>query len=190
MSTRIAWSAADLLERGSAGWLTTSERSRLRTRLRTHLGSESETYHRWLAARQTSRTRYRIAVSDVDTLLAEDGVVATGVSAASGYRLGLGMSSQADAYVTQDLAARLQDTYFLIASTQGNLTLRIVDGDWHLRTAQHRTGQHLAARLMVAVDLLDMDDARSETAGSTLLTELHAEWARTLDGLGDRVRGA
>ena len=109
-------------------------------------------------------------------LLAEDGVVATGVSAAAGYCLGLGTSGQADAYVTEELAVRLIDTFFLIPSDRGALTLRVVDGGWHLTTAVQHAGRVLAPKLMVAIDLVDLGDARAVATGAALLAEL-------LDGL-------
>ena len=172
MSTRISWACADLLDGGGATWLTATERSRLRTRLHNSSGVPWQTYSRWLSSRQSSTTRYHLGADDLDTFLAETGVVATGVSATVGYRLGLGASGQADAYVTAELARHVQKKYFLIASPAGNLTLRTVEEDWHQRTAQSRNGQMVAAKLMVAVDLLNMGDARSAATGMNVLSSL------------------
>lgn len=169
MSTRVAWAAAALLDGDDADWLATSERSRLRARLRAHEVEDWQTYRRWLGSRQTAVTRFRVADSDVQVLLAREGVVAAGLSAAGAYQLGLGTSGQADAYVSPAVLADLVEDFFLIESAVGKLTLRTVDGDWHLRTAQYRRGECVAARLMVAVDLLDAGDARSHEAGRELL---------------------
>jgi excisionase family DNA binding protein len=176
MSARSVWGAAALLDGQMAPWLASSERSRLRARLRAHDGANWQTYARWLTSRQRTVTRYRVADTDLDVLLATGGVVATGVSAAHAYHLGLGTSGQGDAYVTSSLADQLVQNFFLIKSAQGNLTLRIVDGNWHLTTARHLAGLAVAARLMVAADLLDTGDSRSLTAGTGLLGDI-------LDGL-------
>ena len=183
MVPRIAWGAAHLLNHGSAPWLTSSEKSRLRTRMRSHPADRWPVHSRWLATRQTSVTRYLIGDKDIELLLAEDGVVATGVSAAAGYRIGLGASGQGDAYVTGELAKRLIAEFFLIPSVNGLLTLRVVEGGWHLQTAQTQAGQVLGPRLMVAIDLVDLGDARSIATGTALLAEL-------LDGLAGPARGA
>jgi excisionase family DNA binding protein len=172
LSTRVAWAAAALLDGDDADWLTTSERSRLRARLRAHDAEEWQTYRRWLGSRHSAVTRFRVADSDVTVLLAREGVVAAGLSAAGSYQLGLGTSGHADAYVSPAVLAELVEEFFLIESAVGKLRLRTVDGDWHLRTAQSRQGECVAARLMVAVDLLDEGDARSHQAGFELLQTL------------------
>lgn len=169
MSARIAWAAAALLDGDDPDWLATSERSRLRARLRAHDAKDWQIYRRWLSSRQTAVTCFRVADSDVPALLARDGVVAAGVSAGSAYRLGLGTSGQADAYVSASLLADLVEEFFLIQTGVGNLSLRTVDGDWHLRTAWDG---RVAARLAVAVDLMDAGDARSRSAGRELLHAL------------------
>ncbi|MCA1712782.1 MAG: helix-turn-helix domain-containing protein [Actinobacteria bacterium] len=180
MSARVAWAAADLLDGGNAAWLATSERARLRSRLAAHGAAGWQTYSRWLASRQTSADRYRVGDGDIAAVLAADGVVATGASAASAYGLGLSAAGQAEAYADSATAAGLVDEFFLIRSTSGNLLLRTVDGDWHRRTAAAEQGRATAARLMVAVDLLDADDTRSRSAGRGLLAGLLAGGARAV----------
>ena len=184
MSTRTAWAAAALADAGQATWITASERTRLRKRLLQHKDAAAlATYQRWLASRQVSSTRYRVAESDLADLLQAQGVVATGLTAACAYDLGLGTSGQADIYVTDDVAQRLINDFFLIASDQGNLTVRVVDGTWHLDTASTVNGQLVTPRLITAVDLLDQRDARSTATGRDLLT-------RTLGTLSDRASAA
>ncbi len=172
MSARTAWAAADLLDGGKAAWLTTSERARLRARLVSHAAGGWQTYARWLSSRQTAATRYRIADRDVAGLLADDGIVATGASAAAAHALGLGSAGQAEVYADSATERRLVEDWFLIRSDTGNLLVRAVDGDWHRRTGSVVDGRAVAARLMVAVDLLDADDARSRAAGENLLARL------------------
>jgi excisionase family DNA binding protein len=181
MSARTAWAAAALADGGQATWITASERSRLRSRLLRH-GSDSAlaTYQRWLMSRQASITCYRLADVDLAELLRTEGVVATGLTAARAYELGLGTSGQADIYATADLARRLVKDFFLIASDQGNLTVRVVDGTWHLDTARLVNGQLVTPRLITAVDLLDQHDARSTATGRDLLATTLSDFTRSL----------
>lgn len=189
MSTRIAWAAADLLDGGSADWLSTSERARLRARLAAHAGDGWQTYSRWLSSRQTRVARYRIADDDIAVLLATDGVVATGASAASAYRLGLSAAGQAEVYAAGETVAQLVDELFLLTSATGNLLMRTVDGDWHRRTATTRRGRVVAARLMTAVDLVDGQDARSRRVGTTLLGQVLADQLSAAGTESDGGRG-
>lgn len=168
MSQRVAWAAADLADRGGASWLVANERSRLRHRLST-AATSSEVMQRWLRTRADHVSRYRVGERDLDGLLATEGVVRTGVSAAAAYRLGLGTAGSGDAYVTADVEQRLVDEFFLISSQTGNLTLRLVADGWHETTARH-VGEHsVAARLVVGVDLADDSDVRTQSAGHALI---------------------
>ena len=172
LSTRTAWAAAELLDGGAAAWLATSERARLRARLAARAADGWQTYARWLSSRQLATSRYRIADRDVAGMLTADGVVATGASAAAAHALGLGSAGQAEVYVDAATERRLVEDWFLLRSDTGNLLVRTVDGDWHRRTGSVVDGRAVAARLMVAVDLLDGDDARSRSAGRDLLVRL------------------
>lgn len=176
LSARTAWAAADILDGGKAAWLTTSERARLRARLASHAAGGWRTYARWLSSRQTAATRYRIADRDVAGLLADDGIVATGASAAA-HALGLGSAGQSEVYADSATERRLAEDWFLIRSDTGNLLVRAVAGDWHRRTGSIVDGRAVAARLMVAADLLDADDARSRAAGENLLARLLSDHA-------------
>lgn len=181
MTARTAWAAAALADGGQATWITASERTRLRGRLRQHGDVTAlATYQRWLTSRQASVTRYRVADRDLADLLHADGVVATGLTAARAYDLGLGTSGQADIYVTRDLARRLVKDFFLIASDQGNLTVRVVDGTWHLDAARQVNGQLVTPRLITAMDLLAQRDARSSASGRDLLATTLSEFNRRL----------
>ena len=168
MSARTAWAAGALLDGRDSPWLASSERSRLKTRLQQH-ADEAMTFRRWLSARQTDVQHFRIADSDIAALLHEEGVVATGISAAHSHGLRLSAVGEAEAYVTADAAKALVKEYFLVASERGNLLLRMVDGAWHTDTAIQKAGLLMTTRLMTAVDLLDSTDARSATAGRGLL---------------------
>jgi excisionase family DNA binding protein len=171
MSTRIAWSASAWCDGMETTWLTASDRSRLRRRLRSHTAQDVHTYRWWLQTRSTL-TRYRVADSDIGELVSSPGVVAGGISAASVYELGLGHGAEAEVYANPSVTRWLIEEFFLIESDQGNLALRIVDDTtpWHQMTARVAGGLTVAPRLIVAADLLDSSDTRSRSAGTQLLT--------------------
>lgn len=173
MAQRVAWAAADLVDRGGAVWLRANERSRLRQRL-SSTGS-AEVAQRWLRNRADRVSRYRIGERDLEALLDAGGVVRTGVSAAEAYRLALGTAGTGDAYVTAAVEQRLVDEFFLITSRTGNLTLRVVTDGWH-QTTSRRVGEHtVATRLIVGVDLADDTDIRTQSTGRALLTSVLEE---------------
>jgi hypothetical protein len=131
-----------------------------------------------LAGRADKVARYRVGAGDLDALLSTEGVVQTGVSAATAYRLGLGMGGSGDAYVTSEAEQRLVREFFLIPSDSGNLTLRVVEHNWHVACAQVTADELVAPRLIVGVDLADDSDVRTQSAGHTLLGTVLAEQAR------------
>lgn len=169
-SVRVAWAAAALLDGGDAEWLTSGERSRLLARLADAEGTT--VFQRWLRRRHEGVTRYRVADADVASLLQEEGIVATGLSAARQYGQALGAANDAEAYVTADVLGQLVRDYVLVATARGNLLLHRVDGDWHRRSGGDQAGARVAPRLMTAVDLLDAGDARATAAGRALLAEV------------------
>ena len=175
MSPRIAWATAALVD-GISDGLVATERYRLRRRL-ADTGPSVETVQRWTSRRADGITRYRIGGSDISAVLAYDGVVATGVSAASDYRLGLGTGGSGDAYVTGQVRDQLVQDYFLIPSSRGNFTLRVVDRGWHLTTATAGDHNLIAPRLITGVDLADDTDARTRSAGRELISVALDGWS-------------
>lgn len=191
MSLRTAWAAAALADGNQTNWLASSERARLLARLAR--ATKHQTFQRWLASRATRVQHYRCAVQDLDELLAQDGVVATGVSAATAYRLGLSTAGSADAYVDQAVADQLVDEFFLISAGKtgrSNLTLRIVDGDWHLRAATTVGNRRVAPRLIAAIDLLGSHDARSASAGEELTAVIQQDLKERLENRQARALAA
>lgn len=176
MAKRVAWATGDLADGGEAAWLTAAERSRLRKRLRE--AASTEVLQKWLRSRSSQVTRYRVGEADLDELLRTDGVVATGVSAATDHGLGLGTGGDGDAYVDGDVLDRLVRDYFLIESRSGNLTLRLVEHNLHLLTARETDGLRVTTRLIVGVDLADDRDTRTRSAGRTLLDAVLNEQKR------------
>lgn len=184
LSTKSAWCAAALLDGHEASWLTTSERSRLRTRLSRHPASEVRTYRWWLQRRARS-IRYRIAGSDILELLKDQRVVAGGISAANHYSLGLAFRDEAEVYVSSSDASRLVDEFFLIESNQGNLLVHVEGSgvDWHQRTAAVTDNGLTAPRLIVAADLMDSADTRSRSLGAQLLDQSLKALSRSRTGV-------
>ena len=194
MSSRIAWGAAAILDGHHPDWLSATEQYRLKRRildaaarinqLTNRPANERATdrtahvFRRWLSTRFTTMRRYRIADRDLNELLASDGVVATGISAATTYRTGLAGAGQGDAYVSARTHRVLVNDYFLIESARGTLTLREVSGPWHEKTAHTTDTGSVASRLMVGVDLADADDRRSQAAGNTLIADALADFYR------------
>lgn len=170
LSPKNAWSAAALLDGQTVHWIAGSERSRLAARLARHTIDDVSVY-RWWMRKRASAGRYRLAESDIAELLADDAVVAGGISAAASYGLGLSAAAEAEIYVNPRDAARLVDEFFLVESHRGNLIVHVEESgmDWHRRTSQRVKGVTLVPRLVAAVDLLDGDDTRSRSAGDRLL---------------------
>lgn len=167
MSQRIGWATAALVDGHYVDWISASERSRIRRRLRTIAGPE--VLRRWLSTRADDKRTYRVGAEDLADVLATVDVVATGVSAVTAYGLGLSVTGQGDAYVGRALHDRLLQDQVLIETRQGNLTLRIADQDWHLRTARGEAEATVAPRLIVGADLADDTDARTRQLGFDLL---------------------
>jgi excisionase family DNA binding protein len=173
MAQHVAWAAADLADVGNAAWLSASEKSRLRRRLRD--AASVDVLRRWLTHRCAEAVRYRVSDRDLDALLAQEGVVRTGVSAADSYRLGLGAGGAGEAYLSASVAKDLIRDFYLIQNRTGNLTFRIVGHDLHLATARHIDGQRVCTRLVVGADLADSLDSRTRTAGRELLRAVLSE---------------
>lgn len=171
LSTRSAWGAAALLDDHSAGWLSASERTRLRSRLRNASVEDTGTFVRWMAARHCVVRRYQVAQKELGEVLREEGVVASGVTAAAALRLGLGSAGQVEgeAYCREATHLRLVHDYLLVASGQGNLLVHeVADQNVKIAGSSSRT----AWRLVVAVDLLERADAGSRATGADLLREV------------------
>lgn len=164
-ASHTAWAAAALCD-GMDDQLRADDRYRLRNRLVHAGGAGANTcaqMQRWLSRRATSVHRYRIADRDLKALLVTDGVMATGISAADTYRLGLATGGSADAYVSDDTRRAVVDEFVLIDSERGNLTLRVTDADIHQAA--------VAPRLIAGVDLAEGTDARTHAAGCALIDQ-------------------
>lgn len=178
-AVRTAWAAAAMCD-GLSDGLAASERYRLRNRLARARDAPAacEKVQRWMSLRARAVHHYRVGARDVPDLLAADGVLSTGISAAESYSLGLAAGGAADAYVSSDIAQRLVADFYLIDSPQGNLTLRILDISSLTATQIAEQGTdsstftiHTAPRLIVGTDLAEDSDARTRAAGCALIND-------------------
>lgn len=172
LAARVAWASAAMFDGIDTAWLTGPERSRLWTRWLSSKG-DAQVCRWWMQSRASAR-RYRIASGDIDELLHSGGVVAGGITAASGYGTGLGHGAEAEIYAEPATVQSLVDDFFLLEHPQGNLMLHEVNAQaaWHLDASTVVDGLRIAPRLIVAADLLDSDDTRSRSAGASLLVEV------------------
>ena len=122
-----------------------------------------------LAGRLSSRARscwFYAHPAVHSEMLSHPSVVASGVSALGDHRVDLAVSGQSEAYAPQSRVAELAERFALDAhSDRPNVRLRVVsDDDWPFEA-----GQRVAPAPVVAVDLLDSDDERSQRAARELL---------------------
>ncbi len=152
------------LANGDAIQASPVDRSRAKKRLRVGL----EPLAKRLSSRAQSRWFYghRAVHSEV---LSHPSVVASGVSAVNAHSVDLIVSDQAEAYVPQSRVSELADRFALDAeSDRPNVRLRVVsDDDWPFEA-----DQRVAPAPVVAVDLLDTEDERSQRAARELLARV------------------
>lgn len=137
-----------------------SARSRLRGRLRDAslpdlvplLRKRAEV--RWLHADE----------ADLEAIMAESGVVATGISVADGYGFDVAAPGTVELYATSRVATQLIRTYALEPTSRANVVLHIVSAAWPFAADTAR-----APALVAAVDLADSPDQRTARAGREYL---------------------
>jgi|SRR5215211_1145517 len=115
---------------------------------------------------------FRTHPGELAHLLADPGLVRSGISAAGSYSLDLVSGAEADGYLADGRLSKFQEAHALepAAIGAGNVLLRVVpDSAWHLDS---RGG--VAPAAAVALDLLGATDARSQRASQRLLKRLKA----------------
>jgi excisionase family DNA binding protein len=162
------WVAIELLSYGASVGLNSSQRSRLRRRLRTITPAELVR----LARHRATVRRYRVSVSflpDLRGRLALTAIPALSVSPELAARFGLAVASSTvlDGYVDTDRAAMLTSEFLMFGDTEGNVTLRST-------ATGHLDAGGQAPVAAVALDLAESLDPRERSAGSRVLTELLA----------------
>ncbi len=165
LSRRVAWGAAALADGAQALWLTGSERSRLRARLR-DWDADPDTWTTRLRLREGSRARFRAGDHQVSALLDDVRVARSGVAARDLVTDAVGGRADVRVWVpstaVRDEVAR---RYGLLSSDVGNVTLSVADVDGLV--ALGAGGD--AYRLIVGADLLELADARSRHAGAAVV---------------------
>jgi excisionase family DNA binding protein len=137
-----------------------SARSRLRARLR-----DTSLLNLVPLLRKRAEVRWLHADdADVEAIMAEPGVVATGISVADAYRFDIAASRTAELYATPQMAAKLTRTYALEPSARANVVLHVVPTVWPFASDIPR-----APSLVAAVDLADSPDQRTARAGREYL---------------------
>ncbi|WP_157558896.1 hypothetical protein [Nocardioides sp. Soil774] len=158
MSQPIAWAVADLLDGGTAPWISASERSRLKRRL-SERPLDPILVRRWLAKRADTTTIY-------------------GINQRSWSRLMTGFPEVVRAaeflYVTSELENMLVRRLRLrpVQHDRSVITIRTVVGGYHLRTQAGTSHQATLPRLMRIADLLDSPERQHQLEGQTVLTKL------------------
>jgi excisionase family DNA binding protein len=122
-----------------------------------------------LAPRLRSRAaihRLRAHPSDVPRLEQEDSIVRTGVSAAQDYGLDVQAPGVLEAYVSEAKLPRLAGKYLLEPSESPNALLHVVADLWPFPA-----GARVAPPHLVALDLLDSGDQRSQRAAASFFAQ-------------------
>lgn len=170
MSPRVAWAAAALGDDVRPTWLRPDELSRLRGRLRKD-ASRGGAWRARLAA-VGRRARFRTGPGQVDALLADAATVCTEASATNLAGDLLTGAPSASVWVADAAAAsRLQRSLGLLRSDAGNVSIAVPNADVERISADGRN----AFRLIVALDLLDEDDPRSQAAVEQLIRQVEQE---------------
>src|SRR5437763_1917105 len=158
----LALASGDPSLASSLDAVSPSARSRLRARLRE--GSLPDLVP--LLRKRADMRLLRADDADLEAIMAEPGVVPTGVSVADVYRFDIAAPSTAELYATAQLATALARKYALEPSSRANVVLHVVSTAWPFAPDTAR-----APALVAAVDLADSPDQRTARAGRDYLTE-------------------
>ena len=170
LAPRTAWAALWQLSGEDVGWLSAPDRSRLVARLR---GYDAE---RLVAASRDRAERYELRVLPAyrQRVLATDGVVPSGLTAAAAVGADIVAAESADeVYCAAGTLAVLRREFGLSERGQPNLVVRVP------RYEQlELTGRAHMPAAVVAVDLAESVEVRTRRAGLDLLTAALSGLAR------------
>ena len=161
---KVAWAALALLSGGDPAWISASEKSRLRSRLRGRTAEDVA-----VLARNKDRVyRYRASADGLSLL--DDQLIPGGVSALrnddTAARFGLtGGSGLVEGYVMEGDAQQLASAFGMVEDPDGNAIIREVE------LADPFAEDHVPLAA-VAVDLMGSLSTRERSAGRRVLTEL------------------
>ena len=176
-SRRIAWACAADADGISPDWVTSSEVSRLRSRM-DDLSLDAAGWVTRLRARAGNTVALRAGRPQMQALLADARAMRSGVTATNGVGDTQVSAEQAEVWVKDDGdLSSLRASLGLLPTNDGNIMVRTaeVTGLTHLGA-----GDGNAFRLIVAADLLSGRDSRARYAGQELLEATLAErrWRR------------
>lgn len=174
-----AWALIDLWHGGDAPWVSRSERSRLRRRLR-------ERGIRKLVPALRGRAelwRLRGHPAALDRLHDEPGLRLGGVSAAPIYNADIRAPDEHEAYMSAEHADAVLHKYRLEHAVDPNILLHVVEGPWPFLSDLENARANAVPPLVVALDLLESPGQRSRRAGEELLDRLRDD--RSIGALGE-----
>lgn len=161
---KVAWAALTMLSGGNPGWISASEKSRLRSRLHGRTAEDVA-----VLARNKDRVfRYRASADGLSLL--HDRLIPGGVSALRSEdiaaRFGLtGGSGLVEGYVMEGDAEQLAVAFGMVEDPEGNVIVREVE-------VVEPFAEDRAPLAAVAVDLMGSLSTRERSAGRRVLMEL------------------
>ncbi len=159
-----AWGLLMLADGREPEWLSASERSLLRRRLREY--DFKEMLPRFYGRAEV--LRFRAHPSDLDRIANESGVVRSGISAVEHHGLDLIPREELDLYVPAKNIAKLKRKYFLQSSEKPNLNIRSIAELWPFNDSEK-----IAPLPVVGIDLALGDDPRAQRVGQQILSSNH-----------------
>lgn len=166
LAPRSAWGLLVHASGREPDWLNRVERSRIRRRLRELAAGADEDLHALLRSRADVHRVYAHPAG-IGRILAEPGVIRSGASAIGEAGADLIAADLAEAYVSATTLDHLIRRYRLRPVARPNLLLRVPRAVWPFPA-----DQVVAPAPVVAADLLDATDERSQRAGRRLFTEI------------------
>jgi excisionase family DNA binding protein len=163
LTTGNAWAALYLAAGLPVAWLDRRERWRIRHYLEHHRLVDIRPQ---LVARGRPRA-FRAHPAMLERLRSDSALMLTGTTGASELRLGLiGGTDRVEAYVAASDLDMLVGRYYLRASREPNVLLRVMEAP-----GVPEPRPHVAPRSAVALDLLDDPDPRAQQVGREILGE-------------------
>ncbi len=165
LSPSRAWALLDLIDGGSAPWLTAQSRSQLRARLRGLQGATPQRLHAVLRAR-SDRHSYRAHPAAVRRLLGDSRIVVAGPTEAA--RAGLDLvatDARPEVYVRPDDELEVvRELALRLAPESPDVLIRVPRQVWPFAGST-------AGPATLAADLLESDEPRAVTAGAAWLDD-------------------
>lgn len=163
LSPSNAWAFLFAASGQDPDWLSPWDRSRLQDRL-------ASDWQRWIPRlRNRARVaRVRAHPGSLKKIRSDRRLLLSGVSAAKQVDVDVSGGEEVEAYIRERDFPSLVGDYKLEDSSRPNLVLHVIVGDWLFREDQRE-----APPAVVAVDLIESDNARSRRAGNALLKRLN-----------------